>query len=57
MLTSIDVAYDVHDDMKIQTRGEISMGHEILHCKSEKQQLNINISTETKLIGTSDYIP
>ena len=35
----------------------MSMGVGVIHCKSGKQKLNVKISTEDELVGTSDYVP
>lgn len=57
IFTWIDAECAVHDDMRCQTGGVISMGHGVLHCKSEKQKLNVKSSTEAKLAASSDYVP
>ena len=57
IFTWIDAAYAVHDDMRSQTGGVISMGHGVLHCKSGKQKLNVKSSTEAELVASSDYVP
>ena len=57
IFTWIDAVYAVHDDMKSQTGGVISMGHGVLHCKSGKQKLNVKSSTEAELVASSDYVP
>ena len=57
IFTWIDAAYAVHDDMRSQTGGVISMGHGVLHCKSGKQKLNVKRSTEAELVASSYYIP
>ena len=44
-------------DMLGNTGGVISLGGGIIHHKSSKQRLNTKSSTETELIGASDYIP
>ena len=33
------------------------MGDGVLHCRSSKQRLNTKSSTETELVGSSDYLP
>ena len=43
IFTWIDAVYAVHDDMRSQTGGAMSMGHGILHCKSGKQRLNVKV--------------
>ena len=53
----VDALYPTHHDMKIHTVVGISMGLELVHGKSSKKKINTNSSTETELVGTSDYIP
>ena len=57
IFTWIDAAYAVNPDMKSQTGGTMSMGIGVLHAKSGKQTLNVKSSTESELVGTSEYIP
>lgn len=57
MRTYVDGSYAVHMDMKGHTGGLISLGKGIVHSKSTKQKLNTKSSTETELVGASDYIP
>ena len=55
--TWIDASYAVHEDMRGQTGGTISLGHGIISDKSTKQKLNAKSSTETEVIGLSEYLP
>jgi hypothetical protein len=55
--TWVDASYAVHPDMTSHTGGVISMGIGAILCKSSKQKLNTKSSTETELVGTTDYIP
>jgi hypothetical protein len=57
LYTWVDAAYAVHDNMRSQTGGAMSMGYGLLHCRSSKQKLNTKSSTESELVGTSDYVP
>jgi hypothetical protein len=43
--------------MRGQTGGAISMGYGILHGKSSKQKINVKSSTESELVGVSEYLP
>ena len=43
--------------MRSQTGGTILMGWGSLHAKSSKQKLNTKSSTESDLVGMSDYLP
>jgi hypothetical protein len=55
--TWIDAAYAVHENMRSQTGGCMSFGHGIIHGRSSKQKLNTKSSTESELVGMSDYVP
>ena len=56
IFTWVDSSYAVHYVMKSQTGGAIYMGLGVTHCRSSKQKLNTKISTESELVGTSDYV-
>ena len=53
----IDVAYAVHGNMRIHTCGAIPMGYSIIHVNDSKHKINVKSSTETELVGVSEYIP
>ena len=53
----IDASYAVHNDMKGQTGGCMSMGWGVIHGKSGKQKLNAKSSTEAEIIGVAEYLP
>ena len=55
--TWVDASYAVHPDMKSHTGGVMSFGTGGFICKSSKQKLNTNSSTEAEVAGASDYIP
>ena len=57
LLTWIDAAYAVHEDMRSQSGGAVSKGHGVLNGKSMKQRLNSKSSTESEVIGTSYLLP
>ena len=57
MYTFVDASYAVHDDMKSHTGGVITFGRGGIACKSTKQKLVTNSSTEAKLVGASEYLP
>mmetsp|Transcript_16608 Transcript_16608/g.23570 ORF Transcript_16608/g.23570 Transcript_16608/m.23570 type:complete len:462 (-) Transcript_16608:60-1445(-) len=57
LITMIDTSHAIHLNMRSHTGGLISMGTGILHGKSTKQRLNSKSSTESEIIGVSDYIP
>ena len=56
LCTWVDAAYGVHPNLKIHNGGCMSFGYGIPHCKSRKQKLNKKSSTETKVVGVSDYL-
>ena len=57
LVTWVDAAYGVHQDMKSHTGGAMSFGRGAVLCKSSKQKLNTKSSTEAELVGASDYLP
>ena len=57
IFTWIDATYAVNPDFKSQTGGAMPMGIGVLHAKCGKQTLNVKSSTESELVGTSEYIP
>jgi len=52
-----DASHATHLDMRGHTGGCVVMGDGVLHCRSSKQRLNAKSSTETELVGGSDYLP
>ena len=56
VLAYIDASHGAHPNFKGHTGGLISLGHGAVHAKSSKQKLNSKSSTETELIGLSDYL-
>ena len=57
MMTWVDVAYATHNNMRSHTGGCMSFGDGVIMSKSAKQKLNTKSSTESKVVGASDYIP
>ena len=57
MNTWVDAYYAVHNDMRRHTGGCITLRSGMIHCKSSKQKLNTKTSTETEVVGASDYLP
>jgi hypothetical protein len=57
LMTWVDAAYGVHQDMKSHTGGAMSLGRGAVMCKSSKQKLKTKSSTEAELVGASDYLP
>ena len=52
-----DASYAIHYVIRGHTGGVISFGIGVTHHKSHKQKLNAKSSTETEIIGASDYLP
>jgi len=57
LLMWIDAAYAVHCNMRGHMGGVMSLGHGIVHGKSSKQKINVKSSTESELVGLSEYLP
>ena len=55
--TWVDASYGVHQDMRGHTGGVMSLGRGTVHHKTAKQKLNTKSSTESELVGASDYLP
>jgi len=55
--TWVDASHAVHGDMRGHTGGCQSLGLGCFHTKSLKQKLNSRSTTETEVIGASDYMP
>jgi hypothetical protein len=53
----VDASHAIHADMKGHTGGVMSLGTGILHGKSSKQKLNTRSTTESELVGVSEYFP
>ena len=53
----MDASYAVHDDMKSHKGGCMTFGVGILIPKSAKQKLNTKSTTQSEIVGASDYIP
>jgi hypothetical protein len=57
METWVDASHAVHEDKKSHTGGAVSFGRGAVMSKSSKQKLNTKSSTESELVGASDYLP
>ena len=57
MLTFVDAAHSVHPNMRGHTGGCITFGTGVVDSKSSKQKMNTRSSTETEVVGTSEYLP
>ena len=57
MYSWVDASHAVHEDMKGHTGGTTSFGAGVINTKSTKQKLNTLSSTESELVGVSEYLP
>ena len=57
LFTWVDASHAVHEDMKGHTGGVMSMGGGVLHCKASTQKNNTKSTTESELVGVSEYLP
>ena len=55
MLTFIDSAHAVHPNMRGHTGGVTTFGTGIINQESWKQKMNTRSSTETEVVGTSEF--
>ena len=53
----IDASHAIHENMRGHTGGTMSMGRRTLHSKLSKQKLNTRSTTESKVVGVSEYLP
>ena len=53
----VDASHAVHVNMRGHTGGTMSMGTGTIHCKSSKQKLNTKSTTESEVVGVSEYLP
>ena len=57
LLNFIDVSFAMHHDMRSHTGGGASFGRGIFMNMSRKQRINTGSTTESEVVGVSDYIP
>ena len=57
ILTWIDAAYAVHDNMRSHMGGLISLGTGVIHAKSSMEKINTKSSTEAEFVGCAEYLP
>ena len=57
LITWVDASYAVHNDMRSHTGGRMSFGLGVLMPKSAKQKLNTKSTTESEVVGASEYLP
>ena len=52
----VDVSYAIQNGTRILSGGTISTGLGVTHCRYSKNKLNTKSSTESELVGASDYV-
>ena len=57
MKSWVDVSYGIHSDCKSHIGGAMPWGWGVLLSKCQKQKLNTKSSTESEIVGVSDYLP
>ena len=57
ILTWVDAAFAVHDNMRLHMGGGMSMGIGLLHGKSSMEKINVKSSTEAELVALAEYLP
>ena len=57
LLNFVDVSFAVHSDMRSHTGGGASFGRGIFMNMSRKQRINTSSTTESEVVGVSDYLP
>lgn len=53
----VDASFGVHNDLRSQTGGTMSLGKGMVYSASTRQKLNTKSSTEAELVGASDLLP
>jgi hypothetical protein len=54
--TYIDASYATHANMRGHTGGAMSFGWGVVHEKASKQKINTKSSTESEVVGVSEYV-
>ena len=57
LLSFVDVSFATHNDMKSHTGGAVTFGRGVIMPKSTKQKMNTKSTTESEVVGASDYLP
>ena len=57
LLIWVDASYATHNYMRSHTGGCMYFGIGVLMPKSSKQKLNTKSTTESEVVGASDYLP
>ena len=57
LCTWVDAVYVLQPDANSHAGGGVAFGYGLVHFKSSKQKLNMNIYTKYKVVVVSDYLP
>ena len=57
IMTFVDSAYAVHENMRSHTGGLVSFGIGAAHTKSATSKINVKSATESELVATAEYLP
>ena len=57
IMTFIDSAYAVHENMRSHTGGITSFGIGAVHARSKMSNINVKSATESELVAASEYLP
>ena len=57
LFTWVDTLFAVDLNMRSHTGGTISMGYGMINFHSSKQMLNTKSTTESEIVGISEYVP
>ena len=57
IMTYVDSAYAVHENMRSHTGGLVSFGIGAAHTRSTTSKINVKSATESELVATAEYLP
>ena len=57
IMSYVDSAYALHENMRSHTGGLVSFGIGSAHSRSTTCKINVKSATESKLVATAEYLP
>ena len=57
IMSFVDTAYAVHDNMRSHTGGLVTFGIGATHARSTISNVNVESATESELVSTAEYLP
>ena len=57
IMSYVDSAYAVHENMRSHTGGLVSFGIGAAHARSTTSKINVKSATESELVATAEYLP